>query len=195
VGSSLVVFLSIVMISITLILLLFLIDKVKKIEDIAQQLINSINNQTSNGGSPKLDASFNNLNGMALWDVLCGKVDEGTELPTAEVEVLRAKFRPLFEKHLRHLFSSGLQDAKAGKPKSLPKNQKTYNTLRGEVTIWTPAQQTSTLYNAGFEFANADADAARRVASNVQECLQDLHSAVKMEVSPTLMNNLITLPG
>lgn len=193
-ASSLAVFLSIMMIAITLILLLFLIDKVKKIEEIAQQLINSLNSQSSQGSNPKQDTSFNNLNGRELWDVLCGKGDEGTEMPLAEVDILRAKFRPLFEKHLRHLFSSGLQDAKAGKPKSLPKNQKTYNTLRGEVTIWTPAQQTSTLYNAGFEFANADADAARRVASNVQDCLQDMHGALNMEISPTLMNNLISLP-
>lgn len=192
-GSALVVFLSILMISITLILLLFLISKIKKIEEIAQQLINSLNSQTSNESSLKQDASFHYLNGKALWDVLSDKSDEGSELPPAEVEALRAKFRPVFEKHLRHLFSSGLQDAKAGKPKSLPKNEKTYSTLRGEVTIWTPAQQTSTLYNAGFEFAKADENAARRLASNVQECLQDLHKAVQMEISPTLMNNLIKL--
>lgn len=193
-GSSLLVFLSILMIFVTLILLLFLIDKLKKIEEIAQHLINSLDSQTSQGNSLKLDASFHNLDGRALWNVLCEKADEESELAPSEVAVLRAKFRPVFEKHLRYLFSSGLQDAKAGKPKSLPKNQKTYNTLRGEITIWTPAQQTSTLYNAGFEFAKADEDTARRVASNVQECLQELYKAVNMEISPTLMNNLINLP-
>jgi hypothetical protein len=76
----------------------------------------------------------------------------------------------------------------------LPKNQKTYNTLRGEVDVWLPVQQSSSLYNAGFEYANADADAARRVASNVQESIDYLHSALNMEVSPALRESLIKLP-
>jgi flagellin-specific chaperone FliS len=194
VGSALVLFLALLLILTPVILLLFLIDKVKKIEDIAQGLINLLNSESRQASTDKLDSSFNNLNGRELWDALCGRAGEGAELPLAEVELMRAKFKPLFEKQLKHLFSSGLQDAKAGKARSLPKNQKTYNTLRGEIAVWLPAQQTSSLYNAGFEYANADADTARRVASNVQESIDYLHSALNMEVSPALRDSLINLP-
>jgi hypothetical protein len=192
VGFYLVLFLVILLISIPVILLLFLIDKVKKIEGIANDLINSLNSQ-SGASSPKQDAGFNNLSGKELWDVLCSKTEESAEMPLGEVEILRAKFRPLFEKQLRYLFSIGFQDAKSGKPKSLPKNQKTYNTLRGEVSVWLPSQQTSTLYNAGFEYASADADAARRLGSNVQDCIVDLHKALNLQLAPTLVNDLIEI--
>jgi len=194
VGYALVLFLALLLILTPVVLLLFLIDKVKKIEDVTQGLINLLNSESRQTSTAKLDSGFHNLNGRELWDVLCGGTGEGAELPLADVESMRAKYRTLFEKQLKHLFSSGLQDAKAGKPKSLPKNQKTYNTLRGEVDVWLPVQQSSSLYNAGFEYANADADAARRVASNVQESIDYLHSALNMEVSPALLESLIKLP-
>jgi len=176
------------------IMVLFLIDKVRKIEDIANILIGNMSNSSGTAINSKIDPSFLNVTGKNLWDTIAEK-NNPQNLSENDINLLRSKFRPMLEKHLRELFSKGLSDSRNGSPKSLPKSEKTYNTLRGEIQIWIPSQAHNTLYNTGFELTNAtDADVSR-LESKLMETLYELFNSIKLEPSDSLIDELMTLAG
>ncbi|MFZ9583860.1 MAG: hypothetical protein ACO280_02765 [Pseudohongiellaceae bacterium] len=190
--NQLVIFLILVLASIPLVLLLSLIDRVKKVESIAQELINSLATRGKNSES-KRDQSFLGLDGRDLWQTLSGiTTTSSVELTPEEVELLRAKYRPLLEKHVRHLFSAGVKDAKDGKARTSPRPEKTYGTLRGELTVAIPSQQASALYSAGFEAAEASGEGLARVMASVGECLAKIEESVGIAIHSSLVLDLIS---
>jgi len=179
---------------ILVILVLFLIDKVRKIEEIANTLINSIGITGGATTNNKNDPSFFNVSGKNLWDTIAEK-NNPQNLSQSDIDMLRDKFRTMLEKHLREIFSKGLSDARNGTPKSLPKAEITYNTLRGEIQIWIPSQAHNTLYNSGFELINAtDADVSR-IESKLMETLYELFNTIKLAPPDSLIEELMTLAG
>jgi len=179
---------------ILVILVLFLIDKVRKIEEIANTLINSIGITGGATTNNKIDPSFFNVSGKNLWDTIAEK-NNPQNLSQSDIDMLRDKFRTMLEKHLREIFSKGLSDARNGTPKSLPKAEITYNTLRGEIQIWIPSQAHNTLYNSGFELINAtDADVSR-LESKLMETLYELFNTIKLAPPDSLIEELMTLAG
>jgi len=179
---------------ILVILVLFLIDKVRKIEEIANTLINSIGITGGATTNNKIDPSFFNVSGKNLWDTIAEK-NNPQNLSQSDIDMLRDKFRTMLEKHLREIFSKGLSDARNGTPKSLPKAEITYNTLRGEIQIWIPSQAHNTLYNSGFELINAtDADVSR-IESKLMETLYELFNTIKLAPPDSLIEELMTLAG
>jgi len=179
---------------ILVILVLFLIDKVRKIEEIANTLINSIGITGGATTNNKIDPSFFNVSGKNLWDTIAEK-NNPQNLSQSDIDMLRGKFRTMLEKHLREIFSKGLSDARNGTPKSLPKAEITYNTLRGEIQIWIPSQAHNTLYNSGFELINAtDADVSR-IESKLMETLYELFNTIKLAPPDSLIEELMTLAG
>jgi len=179
---------------ILVILVLFLIDKVRKIEEIANTLINSIGITGGATTNNKIDPSFFNVSGKNLWDTIAEK-NNPQNLSQSDIDMLRGKFRTMLEKHLREIFSKGLSDARNGTPKSLPKAEITYNTLRGEIQIWIPSQAHNTLYNSGFELINAtDADVSR-LESKLMETLYELFNTIKLAPPDSLIEELMTLAG
>jgi hypothetical protein len=176
------------------IMVLFLIDKVRKIEDIANSLIGNMSNNEGRATNSKIDPSFLNVSGKGLWDTVAEK-NNPQNLSEGDIDLLRGKFRPMLEKHLRELFNKGLSDARNGIPKSLPKSEKTYNTLRGEIQIWIPSQAHNTMYNTGFELSNAtDADVSR-LESKLMETLYELFNSIKLAPPDSLIDELMTLAG
>jgi hypothetical protein len=189
--NELVIFLISVLASVPLVLLLSLIDRVKKVESIAQDLINSLANQGKSSES-KRDQSFLGLDGRDLWQTLSGiTTASSADLTPEEIELLRAKYRPLLEKHVRHLFSAGVKDAKDGKARVNPKPDKTYGTLRGELTVAIPSQQASALYSAGFEAAEASGEGSARVMASIGECLAQFEESVGIAIQSNLILDLI----
>lgn len=179
---------------ILVIMVLFLIDKVRKIEEIANTLIGSLGVRGDAAVNSKIDPSFLNVSGKNLWDTVAGK-NNPQNLSESDIDILRGKFRTLLERHLRELFSKGLSDARNGTPKSIPKAEITYNTLRGEIQIWIPSQAHNTLYNSGFELINAtDADVSR-LESKLMETLYELFDSIKLTPSDSLVDELMTLAG
>jgi hypothetical protein len=176
------------------IMVLFLIDKVRKIEDIANSLISNISNIGGTTINSKVDPSFLGVSGKNLWDTIAEK-NNPQNLSENDIDLLRSKFRPMLEKHLLDLFSTGLSDARNGTPKSIPKTEKSYTTLRGEIEIWIPSQAHNTVYNTGFELTKAtDADVSR-LESKLMETVYELFNSIKLTPPDSLIDELMTKAG
>jgi hypothetical protein len=179
---------------ILVIMVLFLIDKVRKIEEIANTLISNLGITGGASINSKIDPSFLNVSGKNLWDTVSEK-NNPQNLSVNDIDMLRSKFRTMLEKHLRAVFSQGLSDARNGIPKSLPKTEKTYQTLRGEIEIWIPSQANNTLYNSGFELINATEADVSRIENKLMETLYELFNSVKLDPNDSLIDELMTLAG
>ena len=188
--NQLFIFLMVLLAAIPLVLLLSLVDRIKKVEAIAQDLINSLSGK-DNPAESKRDTGFLGLDGKELWQFLSGSTGLLPGATPEELELLRTKFKPLLEKQIRHLVSSGMNDAKLSKPRTTPRNEKPFNTLRGEVTVSVPGSQAGALYNAGFDFAGSNGESARRIAADMQRTLDEIHTMLGMKASPALLEDLL----
>lgn len=56
--------------------------------------------------------------------------------------------------------------------------------------MWLPSRSFSTLYNAGFEFANADEEAAQRIEASVTETIHELFSKLELEYPARILAEL-----
>jgi len=171
------------------VMVIFLIDKVRRIEEIANNLINSISRGTGGNSEKNLDPSFMGLSGKPLWDALVG-TNLPAEINPDELDNVRQRFATLLERHARLTFKSGYGDAEQGKPRKVPKNEQNYPTLRGEVNIWAPSQQIASLYNSGFDLKNASDADAERIEAKVQEIMYGLFGSVSLAPPDSLIDEI-----
>jgi len=92
---------------------------------------------------------------------------------------------------VKYIFNKGLKDAQSGKPRTIPKNDHSYNTLRGEISLWLPSRNFSTLYNTGFEYAGTDEAGVARIEASLGETVADLFSKLELDYPEGLLGEIL----
>jgi hypothetical protein len=156
------------------VLLLYVVSRVSRLEDVTNAVLErSINSSAS---LPSADTSqtlpFRGLSGKQLWDNITGgqqKLDE------TELEEVRERYEIVLKKHIQSLVQAGYGDAAFGAAKNNPSSSKAISTLRGKVTSWIPPQHSAALYNAAFDLGHSSTDSDKdRIAQAIDETVRTL---------------------
>ena len=156
-----------------IVLLLYVVSRVSRLEDVTNAVLErSLNPASSPSDEKSQSLPFRGLSGKQLWDNITGsqqKLDEG------ELEEVRERYEIVLKKHIQSLVQAGHGDATFGAAKSNPSNSKAISTLRGKVTSWVPPQHSAALYNAAFDFGHSSEDNDKdRIAQAIEETVRTL---------------------
>jgi hypothetical protein len=161
------------------VLIIYLIDRVNRIESMAGTL------GTAGEQKPPL---FGNLSGKKLWDVVSGKPTEGWD--KMAVDQLRNRYQPVLRKQVEELFADGLRDGQQGVPFPI-NNPRVVTTLRGSVESWLPNQSASAIYQVGFERARAQADALPGLRQRLDDAVNGLFGKASIKLARPISQDLI----
>jgi len=167
-----------------MVLMIYLGDRVKRLElmsvDESSEPVEVV--------SPINDNGFLGLSGKELWDAMSGRVPEGFN--EADVVALKRMFEVVLRNHIETLFKLGQRDASSGNNSETPKNPLQITTLRHSVESWIPAQHVSTIYRAGYEFADADEVSINRLKSNLDDAVETLFSRTDLTLKQPFSEKL-----
>jgi hypothetical protein len=170
---------------IAIILMVYLIDRVKRLELLSIQA-------SSSQGEPAAvaaDNGFLGLSGKTLWDAMSGKVPEGFN--EADLTALKSRFEFVLQNHIETLFKLGKKDRSAGNNPETPKNPIEISTLRGTIASWIPAQHASTIYKAGHESVDADDITINRLKADIDEATDVLFSRTGLTIKQPFSERLL----
>ena len=171
---------------VAIILMVYLIDRVKRLEIISLQ----INDREESQTAPTADNGFLGLYGKPLWDAMSGKVPEGFN--ESDLVALKPRFAFVLQNHIEMLFKLGKKDAAEGKVAGSAKNPLDISTLRGTISSWLPTQSASTLYNAGYASFEADEIAVNRLRTDIDEIAGELYVKAGLTNSPSFSDKLLS---
>jgi len=172
---------------VAIILMVYLIDRVKRLEIISLQL-----NSSAAPAAPAPQAAENGFLGLAgktLWDAMCGKVPEGFN--ETDLVALKSRYEYVLQNHIETLFKLGKKDRTNGNNSETPKNPNDISTLRGTISSWIPAQHVSTLYKAGYESVEADDVNIGRLKADVDDSVNTLFSRTNLAVKHSFSDKLM----
>jgi len=174
---------------VAIILMVYLIDRVKRLEMISLQL-----NSSAGSAAPAPQAAENGFLGLsakALWDAMCGKVPEGFN--EADLVALKSRYEYVLQNHIETIFKLGKKDRKNGNNPETPKNPIDISTLRGTISSWIPAQHVSTLYKAGYESVEADEVNVSRLKADIDDSVNTLFTRTNLSVKHSFSDKLMDL--
>ena len=157
-----------------IILLLYVVSRVSRLEDVTNAVLERSLSPTASpsGEASQSSLPFRGLSGRLLWDNITGSQQK---LEEAELEEVRERYEIVLKKHIQSLVQAGHGDAAFGAAKSNPSNSKAISTLRGKVTSWIPPQHSASLYNAAFELGHStEASDKDRIAQAIDETVRTL---------------------
>jgi hypothetical protein len=165
------------------VLVLYAIDRIKRVEAVAESLARVSDEVTSE--KPKVKGPFGGYKGKELWDIMTGKLTD--KLSGEEIEEERQRFGAVLEKAVRLAFEDGLSDGAAGNPRQNPRNERMVKTLRGSVMSWLPSREVSTIYTSAYETARATPEDRERLQANLAESINGIFRQADIDVPPALM--------
>ena len=156
-----------------IVLLLYVVSRVSRLEDVTNAVLErSLNPTPSPSGDASLSLPFRGLSGRQLWDNITGSQQK---LDETELEEVRERYEIVLKKHIQSLVQAGYGDAAFGAAKSNPSSSKAISTLRGKVTSWIPPQHSASLYNAAFDLGHSTEDSDKdRIAQSIDETVRTL---------------------
>jgi len=164
-----------------IILLLFIIGRMGKLEEVTRSILQSKNESSiepASGNKKTTSENNDDLQGKELWDALTGrKTDVGAE----NIESVRQRYEIILKKHIQVLLQSGYSDSQSGGIKKNPGNLDSINTLRGTVQSWLPSEHCAVLYNSGYELAITDEKSDQdRLRMSIDDSIAALFDQVKL---------------
>jgi hypothetical protein len=165
------------------VLVLYAIDRIKRVEAVAESLARVSDEVTSE--KPKVKGPFGGYKGKELWDIMTGKLTD--KLSGEDIEEERQRFGAVLEKAVRLAFEDGLSDGAAGNPRQNPRNERMVKTLRGSVMSWLPSREVSTIYTSAYETARATPEDRERLQANLAESINGIFRQADIDVPPALM--------
>ena len=172
------------------ILMIYLIARVEKVETIA------INGPQPKGSLAMINAEkpFFGLSGVDLWELLSGTPPPG--YATADAMPLQPKYEHILYKHIETLFKTGMADKKAGKTPEQPESPMQISTLRENVQAFMPSQYASVIYESGFEIVTEegmvkDGDARLDIIDALDRTCEALFSKINLEPKGLMSSRLV----
>ncbi|MAJ80909.1 MAG: hypothetical protein CMK30_06245 [Porticoccaceae bacterium] len=172
------------------ILMIYLIARVEKVETIA------INGPQPKGSLAMINAEkpFFGLSGVDLWELLSGTPPPG--YATADAMPLQPKYEHILYKHIETLFKTGMTDKKAGKTPEQPESPMQISTLRENVQAFMPSQYASVIYESGFEIVTEegmvkDGDARLDIIDALDRTCEALFSKINLEPKGLMSSRLV----
>ena len=163
------------------VLVLYAIDRIKRIEDVAAALMQV---EPEEAAKKPRDGPFAGYQGKELWDIMTGK--EGDKLSSEDIAAERQRFTAVLEKAVKLVFENGRSDGQSGNPKEIPKNERMVKTLRGSVMSWLPSREVSTIYNTAYDSARANPDDQPRLEANLKDSLQSIFRQADLDIPASL---------
>lgn len=167
------------------ILMIYLISRVEKIETIALH-----------GPQPKgslavinSDKPFLGLQAVDLWDLLSGNPPPG--YATDDAVPWQPKYEHILYKHIETLFTRGMEDKKSGKTPEQPESPMEIKTLRENLNAFLPSTYASVLYESGFEIVTATGDDRLAIIDALDRTCETLFSKINLETQGLMSNRLV----
>ena len=179
-----------------IILLLYIIGRMGKLEEVTKTILQSKNEssiESASGNKKKSSQNSDDLQGKELWDALIGK---STDIEVDNIEAVRQRYEIIVKKHVQILLQSGYSDSQSGGIKKNPGNLDSINTLRGAVQSWLPSEHCAVLYNSGYELASTDEKSDRdRLRMSIDDSIAALFDQVKLPFPGDFSQGLISAMG
>ena len=137
------------------------------------------------------DGLFGELSGKKLWDAMSGIPIAGVDPQT--VINLKPHYEPVLRQHIEQTFWEGYHAGKQGQ-NSPPGNKKMIPTPRGSLESWIPLHHLTSLYQAGFDFANSGADDLLRLQQTVDQITAMLYARTSLLLETPYSQTLLTHP-
>ncbi len=176
-----------------IILLLYIIGRMGKLEEVTRTILQSKNEVSRESKSGKTGKSLENsedLQGKELWDALTGK---GGDVNAENIDSIRQRYEIILKKHVQTLLQAGYADSQSGGIKKNPGNLDSINTLRGTVQSWLPSEHCAVLYNSGYELANTDEKSdLDRLRMSIDDSIATLFDQVDLQFPRDFSQGLIS---
>lgn len=171
----------------TLILIVYLIDRVNSIEKDTRQVMNTLTENSARVATP-----FMGLAAKKLWDAMTGRDAEGLD-PDGLTE-LRSRYQMILSKHMEALYQAGYKDGFRGVSVE-PQNTKLISTAKGAVESWIPSAQANALYQCGLSAAQTPEADWGPIRASMDEAGQYLLSKTQLDTSSPLSDWLMPSSG
>ena len=167
------------------ILMIYLISRVEKIETIA------LHGPQPTGSLAvlKADKPWLGLQGVDLWDLLSGNPPPG--YATDDARPWQPKYEHILYKHIETLFNRGMNDKKSDKTPEQPESPMEIKTLRENLMAFMPSTYASVLYESGFEVVTATGDDRLAIIDAVDRTCETLFSKINLETQGLMSTRLI----
>ena len=171
------------------IIMIYLISRVEKIEDIA------INGPPPKGSLAMVREKepWLGLQGVDLWDLLSGDPPPGYAKDDAMP--WQPKYEHILYKHIETLFNKGMEDKKAAKLKEQPESPMMISTLRETMNAFMPNQYASVLYESGYEIVTADSEQRLAIIDAIDRTSETLFNKINVEHSGSMSARLVPPPN
>ena len=171
------------------IIMIYLISRVEKIEDIA------INGPPPKGSLAMVREKepWLGLQGVDLWDLLSGDPPPGYAKDDAMP--WQPKYEHILYKHIETLFNKGMEDKKAAKLKEQPESPMMISTLRETMNAFMPNQYASVLYESGYGIVTADAEQRLAIIDAIDRTSETLFNKINVEHSGSMSARLVPPPN
>ncbi|GAB5501110.1 MAG: hypothetical protein PsegKO_34210 [Pseudohongiellaceae bacterium] len=163
------------------VLLLYVIDRIRRIEDVAEALIRE---SPAAEKEKRAEGPFGGYQGKELWDIMSGRSADKLDGDTIEKE--HQRYAALVEKAVKLTVEDGHRDGEAGNPKQNPKNERVVKTLRGTIKSWLPSREISTIYNTAYDSARSSSEDLARLEANFQDSVHSIFSQISIDVPDSL---------
>jgi|TARA_B110000483_G_scaffold241545_1_gene324849 hypothetical protein len=167
------------------ILMIYLISRVEKIETIA------LHGPQPKGSLAVLNADkpFLGLHGVDLWDLLSGNPPPG--YATDDAMPWQPKYEHILYKHIETLFNRGIEDKKSGKTPEQPESPMEIKTLRENLMAFLPSTYSSVLYESGFEIVTATGDDRLAIIDALDRTCETLFTKINLETQGLMSTRLV----
>tara|TARA_B100000902_G_scaffold368596_1_gene392074 strand:+ start:6423 stop:7010 length:588 start_codon:yes stop_codon:yes gene_type:complete len=176
-----------------IILLLYIIGRMGKLEEVTRSLLQSKNESSKESGSGKVtntSVDSDDLQGKELWDALTGR---NSDIKAENIDSVRQRYEIILKKHVQTLLQAGYSDSQSGGIKKNPGNSDSINTLRGSVQSWLPSEHCAVLYNSGYELATTDEKSEQdRLRMSIDDSIAALFDQVKLPFPGDFSQGLIS---
>jgi len=176
-----------------IILLLYIIGRMGKLEEVTRNILRSKSESSiepSSGRTTKTLEDSDDLQGKELWDALTGR---NTEIKAENIDSVRQRYEIILKKHVQTILKAGYSDSQSGGIKKNPGNLDSINTLRGTVQSWLPSEHCAVLYNSGYELANTDEKSDQdRLRMSIDDSIAALFDQVKLPFPGDFSQGLIS---
>ncbi|HBO15191.1 MAG TPA: hypothetical protein DD440_02540 [Porticoccaceae bacterium] len=170
------------------ILMIYLISRVEKIEVVA------LNGPLPKGSLAAINADkpFLGLQGIDLWELLAGDPPPG--YATDDAIPLRPRYEHILYKHIETLFNRGMDNKKAGSALEQPESPMQISTLRENLLAFIPSQHASIIYESGYEIVSATGEERHVIIDALDRTCETLFTKIQLE-SQGLMSQRLVPPS
>lgn len=174
---------------IVIVLIIYLVDRVNKIEKDTQVVANRLSEAQQQANAFK--GPYGGLSDKTLWDAMTGTLPEGMSEEIANE--IRPRYEAILARHIEILFDEGKQDGQMGATGD-PKNPRKINALRGSVESWLPPPIMRTIYQCGVDAAQKpETDAETR--ASLDEATGRLYAKAQLTLRQPVSLQLMGTPA